>query len=168
MSLDPSLQITGVEINYYFVCIRKLWFFSHGLGMEHSSILVEIGKEMHNESYRRDNKEIMIDNIICLDFIEKELIVNETKLSKSMKKATKFQLLYYLYYLESKGVRGLKGVIRYPKIRQTEELNLTEECKEMIFRILKDIKRIKSMKLPPTAEKDKKCCKCSYHELCFC
>jgi CRISPR-associated exonuclease Cas4 len=168
MVLNLELKVTGVEINYYFVCKKKLWFFSHGMGMEVNSTLVEIGKEVHNDSYQRESKEIMIDNIICLDFLEKELVVNETKLTKSMEEATRFQLLYYLYYMENKGVQGLKGVIRYPKAKRTEELVLTQEYRELITKVVEEISDIRDMTVPPHAERSKKCNKCSYFELCFC
>jgi CRISPR-associated exonuclease Cas4 len=168
MAFDSYLKVTGVEINYYFVCKRKLWFFCHGMSMESNSTLVEIGKEVHDQSYQRESKEIMIDDIICIDFLEKELIINETKLTKSMEEATRFQLLYYLYYLESKGVEGLRGVIRYPKAKRTEELLLTQEYKRRISKVVKEISDIRHMTTPPCAEREKKCNKCSYFELCYC
>ncbi len=31
---------TGTHINYYFICQRKLWFFSNGIQVEHTSNLV--------------------------------------------------------------------------------------------------------------------------------
>ncbi len=168
MSLEIGLQVRGVEINYYFVCKKKLWFFTHEMNMEYNSTLVEMGKEVHTSSYLRDRKEIMIDNLICLDFVEKELVVNETKLSKSMEEATRFQLMYYLYYLESKGVEGLRGVIRYPRAKKSEEIILTQKDKEVIDEVIKDIYRIKDMSSPPSAAKERKCNKCSYYEFCFC
>lgn len=168
MSISLGLQVTGVEINYYYICRNKLWYFTHGMGMEGNSTLVEIGKEVHNESYRRDSKEILIDNVICLDFIEKELIINETKLTKSMEDAARFQLLYYLYYLEKKGVAGLRGIIRYPKLRKTEQVTLTPDYRREIGRIIGEIIKIRNMDRPPFAEREKKCSKCSYFELCFC
>jgi CRISPR-associated exonuclease Cas4 len=168
VTLDLGLQVKGVEINYYFVCERKLWFFCHDMGMEHNSTLVEIGKEVHNESYQRERKEIMIDNIICMDFYEKELVINETKLTKSIEEATRYQLLYYLYYLENKGVKGLKGIIRYPKAKRTEELVLTREYKESINKVIEEISKIREMTVPPYAKRNRKCNKCSYFEFCFC
>lgn len=168
MSLNLDLQVTGVEVNYYFVCKRKLWFFTHGMNMEYNSTLVEMGREVHSESYRRDSKEILIDNTICLDFIEKELVINETKLTKSMEEATQFQLVYYLYYLESKGLEGIRGVIRYPKAKRTKEILLTQNDREAMERIVRDVNKIKDMAFPPFAKKEKKCSKCSYYEFCFC
>ncbi|MGB9677035.1 MAG: Dna2/Cas4 domain-containing protein, partial [Candidatus Ratteibacteria bacterium] len=35
--LDKEVVISGIQINYYFVCPTELWFFSHHLSMEHSS-----------------------------------------------------------------------------------------------------------------------------------
>lgn len=168
MTFERAMQATGVEINYYFVCRRKLWFFTHGMNMESNSTLVEIGKEVHQTSYQRKKKEIIIDNLICLDFVEREFVINETKLSKSMEEATRYQVLYYIYYLEKKGVQGLTGVIRYPKTKRVERITLKQEDRELIDNVIKCIYKIKNMPVPPPVEKERKCKKCSYYELCFC
>ncbi|MCX7942697.1 MAG: CRISPR-associated protein Cas4, partial [Dictyoglomaceae bacterium] len=39
-----NLKITGIKINYLFVCERKLWFFDRGIGMENTSDKVLLGK----------------------------------------------------------------------------------------------------------------------------
>jgi len=168
MSLDKTMKATGVEINYYFVCKRKLWYFTHGINMEQNSTRVEIGKEVHEESFKRNKKEIMIDNLICLDFIDKELVINETKLTKAMEKATKYQILYYIYYLENKGIAGIKGVIHYPKGKRKEIIEIADEDRDELDKILKAIYSVKHQDIPPPLEKEKKCKKCSYYELCYC
>jgi len=37
-------RITGTEINYLFVCTRKLWLFHHHIEMEHTSDYVALGQ----------------------------------------------------------------------------------------------------------------------------
>ena len=37
-------NITGTMFYYYFVCKRKLWYFSQNIEMEQNSSNVEIGK----------------------------------------------------------------------------------------------------------------------------
>lgn len=55
--------VTGEMIYYYYVCDRKLWYFSHQLDMEHTSDLVRIGKLIDEESYNREKKHIMVDDM---------------------------------------------------------------------------------------------------------
>ena len=43
--------ITGLHIQYYFVCHRKLWLFANGIQMEHTSDLVYEGKLIHETTY---------------------------------------------------------------------------------------------------------------------
>lgn len=40
--IENELLFTGVQVNYYFVCKRKLWLFSHNIGMEKESEAVKI------------------------------------------------------------------------------------------------------------------------------
>ncbi len=35
---------TGTEVGYYFICKRKLWWFHHGVQVEHENERVQIGK----------------------------------------------------------------------------------------------------------------------------
>jgi len=158
---------TGTQINYYFVCQRKLWLFSHGLNMEHTSDTVYMGKLIGEETYSREKKEIMIDEAIRIDFIGANGIVHEVKKSNKVEQAHKFQLLYYLYYLKQKGVQNIRGEINYPKLRKKIDIALTEESEIRIKNILKDIERIVFSVELPEKKNVSFCRKCSYYELCW-
>ncbi|MGA1824534.1 MAG: CRISPR-associated protein Cas4 [bacterium] len=105
-------QITGTEFNYYYICHRKLWLFSHHINMEQESDNVFLGKLIDENSYPREKKEILIDGIIKLDFID-EKTVHEVKKSKKMQEAHKGQVLYYIYYLRQKGVDISTLIIKF-------------------------------------------------------
>lgn len=167
-SFISEMSVTGTEINYYFVCQKKLWLFTHHINMEQTSQYVEIGKELHQNSFSREKKEIMIDGVIRLDFLDKELTIHETKKSKAMDKATRYQILYYIYYLQKKGIEGLKGKVHFPLQKRTEEIFFEAEDGERIEEIIAAIQQIKGLPIPPNEEKSGKCKKCSYYELCFC
>lgn len=157
---------TGTQINYYFVCKRKLWLFSHGLNMEHTSDLVSTGKLIHEEGYKRKFKEVEIDHI-KIDFIERGGVeIHEVKKSKRIEKAHRYQLLYYLYYLYKKGIVA-KGVINYPLLRKTVKEELTDENRSEIEEILFSIESLLSMENAPSPVKRTYCRKCSYYELCW-
>ncbi len=57
ISSEYNPNITGTQINYYFVCHRKLWLFCHHIQMEHTSEFVEMGSLLHEHSYIRKRKE---------------------------------------------------------------------------------------------------------------
>ncbi|MEM3192938.1 MAG: Dna2/Cas4 domain-containing protein, partial [Candidatus Parvarchaeota archaeon] len=42
--MDSISGFTGTQVNYYFVCKRKLWFFSHNIELESDSDLVLMGR----------------------------------------------------------------------------------------------------------------------------
>lgn len=168
MSIEKEMRATGVEVNYYFICKRKLWLFTHGITMEHNSDRVKMGKEVHENSFARREKEILIDNLIALDFIDSNLVINETKLTISMDEASKYQLLYYIYYLEKKGLEGVKGEIRYPKSKRKETIEINDFDREYLNKIISEIADIKEDVNLPSIEKSNKCKKCSYFEFCFC
>lgn len=163
-----NTKVTGTEINYYFVCKRKLWFFAHGIQMEHTSDQVYIGKLMHEDTFGRENKEVLIDGVIKLDFIKKSLEIHENKLSKSMPEATLYQVLYYMYYLKNKGVDDIKGYVHYPRSKRKEEIFLTREYELKLQDIIKQVISIRNETKPIQVEKKKICNSCSYYNLCFC
>jgi len=167
MSIDiENLNIQGVKINYYFVCKRKLWLFSKGITMEQENDRVISGKIIHENSYKREkNKEILIDNLIRLDIVNKDYI-REVKISSKMKNADEMQLYYYLYYLKKLGIEK-KGILNYVKERKTEEIELTEEKEREIENIITEIKKVELEKYPPKLAKLAYCTKCAYYEFCF-
>lgn len=159
-------DISGVEISYYFICKRKLWLFSHNIQMEHTSEAVEIGSNIHENSYKRKRREIELDGI-KLDFIEPGRgLIHEIKKSKAVESAHVWQLKYYIYRLKSLGV-SFAGKIDYPLIRRTEEVTLEEKDEKEIEMILDEINRIKSFDSPPVEKMSGICKKCSYFEFCF-
>lgn len=164
--LTTESSITGVQVNYYFICKTKLWYFSHFTTMEHTSDAVLLGKLIHEKSYR--GTEGVSIGRIAIDFIEKgdKIILHEVKKSKSLEKAHIFQLLYYLYDLKQKGIDA-EGVINYPVIRRKETITLNTDNQKELEVVLKDIHTIVSLEKPPQPERKTYCKKCSYYELCW-
>ena len=129
MFSNIEFKISGIQINYYFTCKTQLWLFSHDIQMEQESDIVKIGKQIHEDSYKREN-EYLIDNLINVDFIKKmeNIEVHEVKKAPSMEKAHEYQLLYYMYYLKNeKDIYNIIGYIDYPTIRKKVKFELTPE-----------------------------------------
>jgi len=164
--LSKEASITGVQVNYYFICKTKLWLFSHFASMEHTSDTVALGKLLHEGSYKRE-KELKLERI-NLDFVKKRgfIVIHEVKKSRKLEKAHIYQLLYYLYYLKQKGIEAM-GEINYPLLRKKEKIELKDEHEREIKEILSEIASIIRMEKPPKPEKKKYCRKCSYFELCW-
>lgn len=160
-------KVTGVMFDYYFICKRKLWYFTNDITMEQENEDVMIGKIIDENSYGREDKHIYIDEAINIDFIRGKNELHEIKKSKSMEEADGWQLKYYLYYLHKLGIEGLTGVINYPELKQNVKVVLTEEDEKRIESILSDINEIVEMTSPPAVINSKLCKKCSYYELCY-
>lgn len=166
--MEKPLHATGTEINYYFVCHRKLWLFSRNIQMEHESETVQIGRLTHEHSYTRETKkEIQLDDI-KLDFLDiHEGVIHEVKKAKSIEEAHRWQLLYYLYYLKLKGVENLTGEIDYPLLKRKECVELTAEDEERLKEILAHVQSITESETIPDRIKKSFCKTCSYYELCW-
>ncbi len=164
--MSDLTKFTGTEVGYYFICRKKLWWFHHGIQMERENDRVKLGKLVHENSYNRQKKEISIDGKIVLDW-QSDGVIHEVKLSDKMEAAHEFQLLYYLYYLKQKGVENLKGQIDYPKLRQTQTVELTHEKEAELETALTEMEKITAAEKPPEVEFMKICNSCSYAELCW-
>lgn len=160
-------DITGLMVYYYEVCKRKLWYFINDIQLEENNSNVILGKLLEENSYTRDEKKINIDGVINIDFIRSKKILHEIKKSNSIEPASILQVQYYLYYLEKKGLVGLKGILDYPLLKQTVEVNLTDSDRENLENIIIGIKEILRKESPPTLEKKNICKKCAYFDLCF-
>ena len=160
-------EITGMMVYYYFVCKKKLWYFSNQIQMEQNSELVEIGKIIDETSYKNQEKHILIDNTINIDFIKNNVILNEVKKTKSIEEASIWQVKYYMYYLEQKGVENIKAKIDFPLIKETKDVLLNYEDRQALQNIITNIREIINSKKPMDVIQDKKCKKCAYYDLCY-
>lgn len=165
--------ITGTHIAYYFICARKLWFFCKGIQCEHESDAVRLGKHIHENSYNRNEKEIAIDGVIVVDWIDHEQkIVHEVKKSDKMEESHIWQLKYYLWYLRNKGLslnaEVYTGELNYPKLNKIKEVTLSDKDIITIEKtILPNIENIVQLKKSPAVVAWKVCKSCSYNEFCY-
>lgn len=159
-------RISGTQVYYYFVCKRKLWYFSNELSMEQGNENVILGKLLDENSYKRENKHIMIDNTINIDFIAEHRVLHEVKKSRKIEEAGVWQLKYYLYYLKNRGVSGLKGRIDYPLLKQCVDAELSDEDEQRLETILAEINSIVSQNLPPKQTQSRICKACAYYDFC--
>ena len=160
-------EITGVMVYYNEVCKRKLWYFYHGIQLEQENENVKIGKVLDEETYKRDEKHINIDNVINIDFIRSSGILHEIKKSRKIEEAGILQVKYYLYYLKQKGMEGIKARIDYPLLKKSLDVELTDEDEVKIKAKLEEIRKIVNANVPPELKKKNICKSCAYFDLCF-
>ena len=156
---------TGVMFYYYFVCKRKLWFFTKDITMENTSDLVSIGKLIDDTTYIREERNVLIDNTINVDFIKNWEVIHEVKKSRKMDEAAKWQLKYYMWILKNKEVDIKKGILDYPLLRKREEVTLDSKDVEKILNALEGIEQIKNSPKAPKLFKKGICKNCSYYEM---
>lgn len=135
--------------------------------MEDNNENVQLGKLLDENSYKRDDKHIQIDGVINIDFIHDNRELHEIKKSRAVEEARIWQLKYYLYYLEERGVKGIKGRIDYPLLKRTMEVALSDEDRNVLGDVIKDINILKKQNMVPQLDKKKICSKCAYYDLCY-
>lgn len=164
------MLLTPTHINYYHVCHRKLWLFHHGIQMEHTSDTVTEGNLIHETSYpQRAAKytELVLPGAKIDYYDAHTRTVHEVKKSNKVEQAHVAQVQYYLYLLAEAGIQQPKGLLEYPKLRQTQEVLLDEATRQAIPNWLAAIERIVKLDdCPPTINKPL-CKRCSYYDFCY-
>ena len=172
-------MLTATHINYYKICHRKLWLFSHGITMEHTSELVSDGKLLHETSYSQraqKHTEITLEATFCgvalrgkVDFYDhKTKTIHETKRGKSMEQAHIWQLRFYIWLFVLNGMDGVCGIIEYPKLRERHRVALSEEDILFFEREIPKINRFLVQETScPSVLNVSLCKKCSYYEFCY-
>lgn len=162
----PNLNYTGTQINYYFVCHRKLWLFTKDIRFEDENEYVQLGRLIDENTYKRNKKQIEIGKI-KIDFIDNKGVIHEIKKSNKIEKAHIYQVKYYILTLRRMGVENVTGEIDYPKLKKRETVLLTHEDEKEFESIFTDIQRILDKSKPPATIKKTICKKCAYYEFCF-
>lgn len=163
------MNINGTIINYYFHCKRQCYLHGNRLNMEDNSEQVKIGKAIHEErAENKNNTEIAIDNI-RLDKLTKEYIT-EVKKSDADAEAAKWQLLYYLKVLKTKGVIR-KGKLEFAEKNKKDKkiiiIELTDEVEKELDKYIDEIEQLLNQDRIPECINKSTCKKCAYYEYCY-
>ena len=164
------MLVTGTHFNYYQVCKKKLWLFSNGIQMEHTSDLVYEGKLIHEVSYPQRSlkyEEVELCGIKVDFYDTKNKIIHEIKKSNKIEVAHEWQLKYYIYIFEKNGIEGVSGILEYPSLRKTKEIYLTSIDRKKILYLENEIKEIMRSETCPESKKRSICKNCSYYDFCF-
>ncbi|MCQ2974285.1 MAG: CRISPR-associated protein Cas4 [Bacteroidales bacterium] len=165
------MQVTGTHFNYYHVCKRKLWLFASGINMENNSDLVLEGKLIHEGSYsdRSDKyQEFQIDGVKVDFYDARNKVIHEIKKSNKLDEAHEWQLKFYIYTFEQNGIEGVTGILEYPTLRKTQQVELDDNDRKRISEIVKDIDNIIDSDQCPEKVDKKYCRNCSYFDFCYC
>lgn len=138
--------------------------------MESTSDVVYEGKLIHESSYPQRSEryeEVEIEGVKVDYFDAKHNVIHEIKKSNKVEQAHEWQLKYYIYVFERNGIEGCTGILEYPTIRQTSQVVLTDEDRQMIVEMEEKIKGIIESDLCPTLSKKRLCKSCSYYDFCY-
>ena len=163
------MKVNGTLINYYFHCKRQCYLHGNRINMEDNSEQVKIVKAINEERAKnKDNAEISIDNI-KIDKITKDYLT-EIKKSDADENAAKWQLLFYLKVLKSKGIirKGkLEFVEKNKKDKKTLIIELTDELETELDKYISEIEELLSQEKIPQCINKTTCKKCAYYEYCY-
>jgi CRISPR-associated exonuclease Cas4 len=173
------MNINATLINYFHICQRKMWLHANGITMEHTSDVVSEGKLIGEESYPQraeKNQELAVsldleDGTVAsakIDFFDAiRGVVHETKKSAAKEKAHVAQVKFYLYLLRKNGIRAAYGIIEYPKLRQSEKVELLDEEMAEVERWIQSATEIIQCENCPPTLPISKCKSCSYFDFCW-
>lgn len=162
------MKVNGTLINYFVHCKRQCYLHGNRLNMEDNSELVKVGKALHDVRNDEHDKEIEIENI-KVDKLTRDYLI-EVKKSDADQEAAKWQLLFYLSVLKSKGIvrKGKLQIMEKNKSKvKTMVLELSEENEKELREMSDEIGAlIAGEAIPPVLNKAS-CKKCAYYEYCY-
>ena len=163
------MRVNGTLINYYFHCKRQCYLHGNRLNLEDNSEIVKIGKAIHEEKAQKSKtSEMEIDNI-KIDKLTDEYLT-EVKKSDADIEAGKWQLLYYLKVLKSKGIirKGKLECVEKNKLdKKITYVNLDEESEVLLDKYIKEIEELICSDEIPQVLNKAQCKKCAYYEYCY-
>lgn len=159
--------MTGTQISYYFHCHRQLWLFANAIDMEQNNDNVLLGRLISENTYKREEHELKIDDIVLDFYDEKTHTIHEVKKSDKMEDTHIWQVKFYISVLEKKGIPNVTGEIDYPKLKQKQKVELTDNDRRELLKIEEEIKSIIKQDALPQIINKPFCKNCSYYDLCY-
>lgn len=141
---------------------------AHNIVPDQDDINIDIGRFIHENSYRRKKKELSIGNV-KVDVLSKKngyLMLGEIKKSSKYLKSAKMQLAYYLLKLKRHGLEGT-GVLMIPRERKRIEVKLDRKLIRELESLENNILKICNASHPEVPKKINFCKKCGYNEFCW-
>lgn len=162
------MKVNGTLINYYFHCRRQCFLHGNRLNLEDNSEEVKVGKVIHEERAEHGNAEIAIENI-RLDKLTKDYLT-EIKKSDADVEAAKWQLLFYLKVLKSKGIIR-KGKLEFVEKNKGNKkimiFELNDETEQKLEQYISEIETLLEGEEVPEVLNKSGCKKCAYFEYCY-
>ena len=161
-------RVTGTLVWYYHVCKREVWLIAHEINPDQDNPYLEIGRLIHEDSYKREKKKFATEGII-IDLITvngKDVVVGEVKKSSRFVKQATMQLAFYLWKLKQQGVKA-RGELLVPKEKKKISVELTEDIEKRLIQIIAEIKQLIHNEFPPVPAKISYCKSCAYREFCW-
>jgi len=159
-------QISPYIFQAYITCPREAWLEYHSISSNQDHEYLMLGRLIHEDSYKRERKEILIDGNVVIDMFKDELVAEVKKTSRNIE-AARLQLIYYLYYLKKEKGVELNGILLFPKERKREKVYLTAELEKKIEKLEEEIRNVVLLETPPKARRIKYCKRCAYNEFCW-
>lgn len=163
-----DIHVTGTLIWYYYICQREVWLMAHQITGDQQNDEMDLGRFIHENSYKRLKKEVLID-YLKIDLLrrgDEGFVIGEIKKSATFLQSAKMQLLYYLYELEQRGMR-VTGEIKVPIEKKVYPITLTKENREEIMEAKMEILKIIYAEHPMPPKKIVYCRRCAYREFCW-
>lgn len=158
--------ITGTLVWYYFICKREIWLMSHEITPDEDSLVLDIGRAVHEVFYRDMLKEISIEGV-KIDLLKRsDRTICEVKTSSKFVEAARFQLLYYIFRLREYGV-DMMGWILIPMEKKRINVKLDKDSESALLNVLGEIKKIVEFDYPPPPKRIPYCRRCAYKEFCW-
>jgi CRISPR-associated exonuclease Cas4 len=153
-------------VQYYHVCQRELWFMSRGIDIDRETTNIQRGTHVDETSYQDSRRSFMIGNRIQLDVLESGDVM-EVKVSSSLEKPARMQLLFYLWYLREIHRIDKDGILAYPTERTRESVSLNQQTRREIEQTVAGILSVVDEDTPPELEKKPYCGPCLYQDICW-
>ena len=161
-----AAEVGGVHVKYLYHCRRQLWLYVRGIRLEQHSTRVALGELAHEEHYpRARGVDLGSARIDWLD--RSSATVREVKSSRALREADVAQLRLYCRRVEECGVDVRSGVLHYPAVRKTVEIDFDAQARRDAREDIEEVLRVVALAEPPPRLERTACAGCAYIPLCW-
>ncbi len=161
-------KINGTIFRSYHICKRQAWLVIREMNPDQEDGFLELGRMIHENSYKRTKKEIIFDGckFDLIDIGKEKTIIGEIKKSSKAMQSSILQLKFYLYILNKKGIK-VTGEIRVPTEKNRISIVLNDEDISNIEKLIDEMNENLNKDKIPQVTKNKYCKNCAYKDFCW-
>ncbi len=167
LDYSEDVQLNGLLFQHVVLCPTRVWLHYHRIDCAHLNRHMQYGLYLHQRAYQGNLDRVWGYGIHPDQVDPLAHVITEVKARRGFAEASRLQLAFYVAMMTKATNTEWTGKLRYPALRKTETMVLSESIQDHLVKAIVQITTIVNQPRPSRPQDKLVCQGCSYRMLCW-